>query len=727
MIGQLLGERYKIISVLGAGGMGWTYVAEDTQRPGNPRCVVKQMKPARNNPKSMAMARRLFSGEAEILERLGSHDHIPRLLAYFEQNQEFYLAQELIEGQPLSQEISSGFRWSEPNVIKLLQEILPILAYVHDQNVIHRDIKPSNIIRRRQDGKLVLIDFGAVKQVRLPQAVGIGQANLVNHTASETVSIGTPGYMPNEQLKGRPCPSSDIYALGMVGIQALTGLLPTQLQENEDGEWIWRPQADASEELGNLLTKMVRHYYKHRHQSVAEVLEELQPLGAALPSSQPLFYPEYSAPQAASTFGYLPTQYASPSQYEIPPKSAEVNPFDTVPFDTETNTSAATPPHLAAPSSAAAQPGAAAQSSRSLPPPLKPFSTPAPNPLPPAPFNSAPSHPGFNSTHLTQVAAPPPVAYASIAHTYTPKNSLKRRLLVWGGLFSTALLLGGGYWFQSKMHSQQQATLKQLKDLQSTRQFERCIQQAKTLPQPQLTTDPEVQALLGECQLGKAQYFAKDGHLRDAIEVISLVPKGVPATAKAEKLLTEWSDRMMALAVEQYEGGQLENAIALTQLVPKNSTTYQKAQDSARQWRASWKPSQDYLQAAQNAFDQGQWQDAIDSANQIEAPYWQNQADSIRRQANAEIAARKAVPPPAHSQSHYVPPTSQYVPPSSQYVPPDPVTPATQPSPPPPKSESKPQTEPQSTPQPESQPTPDTSSPKPQAKSDAPLFPVPDF
>ena len=269
--------------------------------------------------------------------------------------------------------------------------------------------------------------------------------------------------------------------------------------------------------------------------------------------------------------------------------------------------------------------------------------------------------------------------------------------------------------------------MNQLKILQANRQFERCIQQANTLPQ--IGTDPEVQALLGECQLGKAQYFAKDGHLRDAIAVISLVPKGAPVAAKAEKLLTEWSERMMDLAIEQYDAGQLDDAITLTQLVPKNSSAYRKAQDSAKQWRASWQPSQEYLQEAQSAFDQGQWQAAIDLANQIEAPYWQKQADPIRRQANAEIAARQAVPPPAHSQSHYVPPTSQYVPPASQYVPPDPVRPETQQSnPQPPKSDSKPQTESQTAPPTESQPKPDaTPSPKPQASSDAPLFPVPDF
>ena len=106
------------------------------------------------------------------------------------------------------------------------------MEFIHGQGVIHRDIKPDNIIRRKQDGKLVLIDFGAVKQVRMQQVTSVGQVSV-------TVAIGTPGYMPTEQSSGKPRPSSDIYALGMVGIQAVTGLLPSQLKEDEDGEAIW--------------------------------------------------------------------------------------------------------------------------------------------------------------------------------------------------------------------------------------------------------------------------------------------------------------------------------------------------------------------------------------------------------------------------------------------------------------------------------------------------------
>jgi serine/threonine-protein kinase len=136
------------------GGFGQTYIAQDTRRPGNPICVVKHLKPG-TDPRVFDTAKRLFNSEAETLEKLGNHDQIPRLLAYFDENQEFYLVQEYIEGHTLAEELIPGKRWSESQVIQLLQEVLEILEFVHRQGVIHRDIKPDNIIRRASDNKLV--------------------------------------------------------------------------------------------------------------------------------------------------------------------------------------------------------------------------------------------------------------------------------------------------------------------------------------------------------------------------------------------------------------------------------------------------------------------------------------------------------------------------------------------------------------------------------------------
>ncbi|TVQ44252.1 MAG: protein kinase [Gloeocapsa sp. DLM2.Bin57] len=298
MKGQLLKQRYRIINELvGTGGMGQTYVAEDTQQPDNPTCVVKHLKPANEDPNFLITVKRLFKSEAEILEQLGKHDQIPQLRDYFEEDQEFYLVQEFIDGQPLSAELPLGKRWLESEVVSLLKNMLEILEFIHSQGVIHRDIKPDNIIRREKDGKLVLIDFGVVKQMRMQQATGVGQISM-------TVGIGTPGYMPIEQSKGKPRPSSDIYSLGMVAIQALTGLLPSQLREDEDGELIWRDQAEVKEELASVVTKMTRYHFKDRYQSASEVISDLKKLKESANAKESGYLPT----RVIEEGGYKPTQ-----------------------------------------------------------------------------------------------------------------------------------------------------------------------------------------------------------------------------------------------------------------------------------------------------------------------------------------------------------------------------------------------------------------------------------
>lgn len=283
-----LGGRYKIISKLGAGGFGRTFVAQDLHLPGHPQCVVKQLKLQSSNAETLAMARRLFDTEAEVLYQLGDHDQIPRLLAHFEDNEEFYLVQEFIEGEPITKELAKGQIWTQARVIDFLQDILQVLSFVHQQQVIHRDLKPPNLMRRHSDGKIVLIDFGAVKQVS-SQVVNpdTGETNL-------TISIGTKGYMPNEQLAGIPRFSSDVYAVGMLGIQALTGVHPKRLGEDpQTGEITWREQAPhISLELADILDKMVCYDFRDRYPTATEALDALRNLSdwhlKSKPSAQPL-------------------------------------------------------------------------------------------------------------------------------------------------------------------------------------------------------------------------------------------------------------------------------------------------------------------------------------------------------------------------------------------------------------------------------------------------------
>ncbi|WP_421659585.1 protein kinase domain-containing protein [Leptothermofonsia sp. ETS-13] len=278
MLGELLGARYKVIEVLGAGGFGHTYIAEDTQRPGNPRCVLKHLTFASPNTAVLEQVRRLFRAEAETLEKLGKHDQIPQLLAYFEENREFYLVQEFIEGPSLSEEFARGTRFTESQVIALLEDVLTTLVFVHSQGVIHRDIKPENLIRRTSDGKFVLIDFGAVKTISHTIAESTGETSM-------SVPIYTSGYGASEQCLGKARFSSDLYSLGMVALQALTGLRPSQLpQDFNTSEIIWRDQVQVNSDLAAFLDKMVCYHFMHRYQSASEALQALRQIISGSPT-----------------------------------------------------------------------------------------------------------------------------------------------------------------------------------------------------------------------------------------------------------------------------------------------------------------------------------------------------------------------------------------------------------------------------------------------------------
>ena len=271
---------------MGEGGFGRTYLAEDTKRPGNPVCVVKQLRPRSSEEQFLIIARRLFETEGKILELLGrKHDQIPQLLAYFEEGGQFYLIQEYIDGQPLDKEIIPGQSWKEARVIQLLKEVLQVLDFVHSHGVIHRDVKPSNLMRRESDGRIVLIDFGTVKIIG-----NIQSENFALKQEENRIITYSRGYAPTELMAGEAQVNTDIYALGMVAIQALTGahpdsherdknqvvLVPNQSQTN--GLQIWRNQVQVSEKLADVIDRMVERESADRYQSAAEVLKVLEGL-----------------------------------------------------------------------------------------------------------------------------------------------------------------------------------------------------------------------------------------------------------------------------------------------------------------------------------------------------------------------------------------------------------------------------------------------------------------
>ncbi|MBD2384585.1 serine/threonine-protein kinase [Cylindrospermum sp. FACHB-282] len=272
MTTTLLNNRYQVIQVLGAGGFGETFLAEDTHMPSRRRCVIKQLKPITNDPQTYQLIQQRFEREAATLEYLGkSSDQIPELYAYFSENGQFYLVQEWILGQTLSNIVQSKGYESETAVRDILLSLLSVLDYVHSKGIIHRDIKPDNIILRALDNKPVLIDFGAVKETI---------RSVVNSSGHPTQSlvIGTPGYMPSEQAVGRPVYATDIYSLGLTAIYLLTGKHPQELETNpQTGEILWQNHAPrVSPQLAMVLNQTIRPHTSDRYSTASKMLYALQ-------------------------------------------------------------------------------------------------------------------------------------------------------------------------------------------------------------------------------------------------------------------------------------------------------------------------------------------------------------------------------------------------------------------------------------------------------------------
>lgn len=269
---MFLNNRYQIIRSLAAGGFGHTFLAEDTHLPSRRRCVIKQLKPIAQNAQVYQLTQQRFQREATILEKLGeSHDQIPQLYAYFEENQEFYLVQEFIEGETLTEQIQKQGKLSDRTVQNILINILPILEFIHTQGIIHRDIKPDNIILRQRDNKPVLIDFGALKETMI---------TAVNSQGNPTHSmvIGTPGFMSVEQAAGKPIYSSDLYSLGLTAIYLLTGKLPQELEvDPQTSEFIWHQYAaNIDPTLIAVLDRSIKSHPRDRYSTARQMLDALQ-------------------------------------------------------------------------------------------------------------------------------------------------------------------------------------------------------------------------------------------------------------------------------------------------------------------------------------------------------------------------------------------------------------------------------------------------------------------
>ncbi|MBW4503576.1 MAG: serine/threonine protein kinase [Scytonema hyalinum WJT4-NPBG1] len=297
LISQLR-NRYRIIQPLGGGGFGRTFLAEDEDKL-NEYCVVKQLAPQVKGTNALLKATELFQEEARRLQQLGEHPQIPTLYAYFRHDNYLYLVQQFIEGQTLRQELKQQGVFSQEKIWEVLSELLPILKFIHERQVIHRDIKPENIIRRSPRGDLVLIDFGVAKQLT---------ATSLEQTGT---TIGSFGYAPMEQMKyGSAYPASDLFSLGATCFNLLTGIHPSHLYMEQGYGWVmhWREHVKSplSAQLVQVLDKLLQKDIEHRYQSADEVLQDLhqKPQPASIPR-------DFSLPQPPSRIN--PRQSVFPS------------------------------------------------------------------------------------------------------------------------------------------------------------------------------------------------------------------------------------------------------------------------------------------------------------------------------------------------------------------------------------------------------------------------------
>ncbi len=338
----LLRERYRAIKPIGFGGFGKTFLAVDEDKPSRPACVIKQFFPQSQGTQNAEKAAELFHQEAVRLDQLGKHPQIPDLLAHFEQDNNQYLVQEYIEGQNLEEELVRHDTFDEAKIRQLLNDLLPVLQFIHQHQVIHRDIKPANVIRRSASptqtsnigsfpGQLVLVDFGAAKVVTTTQPPVMGTI------------IGSPEYIAPEQTRGQAVYASDLYSLGVTCIHLLTQVSPFDLFDINEDRWIWRDYLKGqpfSAQLGRVLDKMLMTIPNQRYQTPIQVLKDLYPDGipakvirniqlhststvsqSVTPSPTPTPSPAVASPPRSSS------KTSSPLSRQTPAKPTRVSPL----------------------------------------------------------------------------------------------------------------------------------------------------------------------------------------------------------------------------------------------------------------------------------------------------------------------------------------------------------------------------------------------------------------
>ncbi len=320
--GTVLQNRYRLVQILGQGGFGRTYLAEDQSRF-NELCAIKEFSTTQSDPTVLAKARELFQREAATLYQL-QHPQVPQFQASFAEGERLFLVQDYVEGKTfldlLNEQKTYGRSLTEPAVKQLLMSLLPVLAYIHSKGIIHRDISPDNIILRQSDSLPVLIDFGVVKEIATRLISG--------KTVNVATTVGKLGYAPSEQVQsGRAYPSSDLYSLAVTAIVLLTGREPQDLYDDVQLTWNWQQWVQVDENLARVLDKMLSYRPGDRFQNATDVLQALQSGSgtlAAIPAAPQTTAPPPSQVRTVAVGGMQALSANTQSRPSIPERNSPV-------------------------------------------------------------------------------------------------------------------------------------------------------------------------------------------------------------------------------------------------------------------------------------------------------------------------------------------------------------------------------------------------------------------
>lgn len=326
----VLKDRYRATQLLGSGGFGRTFAGIDqgTDLDKSQPCAVKQLHIPGMVGESREKIIELFERESQWLYQLDEHPQTPRFIDYFAEGDRLYLIQELIIGQTLTQEMNARTSpYQEVEVVEFLQEVVAILRYIHQYKIIHRDLKPDNFIRRDRDQKWVLIDFGASRI--LSETALIGNATI----------IGTPEFMAPEQHRGQAFPASDLYSLGVIAVQLITGRSTLAMFDFQSDQWLWTKfipsEANLSKSFVQLLNDLIAPKVGDRPKSATTVAQYIQRMERrrSLGHLQP-FRSTLTPAQAKATYvnpGDQPTIASEPSPQAPVPLAVTPEPAPQLP------------------------------------------------------------------------------------------------------------------------------------------------------------------------------------------------------------------------------------------------------------------------------------------------------------------------------------------------------------------------------------------------------------